>query len=231
MKLFLILYILLLYSCCPNKNVVYIESIPQNLINNDNRFDVNNSIYPVDKTFLYQCKIEHNNKLLNTELKYIKLIIQGTTKPFSNFDPDYSQTVIKFEYLDKSKKRILYERTGLVENAFNIWMHPPRQADLDVLQLSAFPYVKFNSFKKWKWVLDASYGRYQNLHLTHYYKKQEEKLYKTNLGKLKCTLIKAETKSSIKTTRSEFLFNQKFGFIKMKFFTIENTTITLELLK
>jgi len=48
-------------------------------------------------------------------------------EPFSKFDANYSQTVIKYEYLDENKKRIVWERTGLVENDVTIWFsYSPR---------------------------------------------------------------------------------------------------------
>ncbi len=225
------IFVVFSLSCTSKKNSVYYETIPNDLINDENRFDLDNKVYPINREILYKCVIEHNSRTLDVELKYIRMTIQGTTKPFSNFDSDYSQTVIKFEYLDRNKKRIIWERTGLVENDINIWLHPPRNADLDVLQLSAFPYIKLNAIKNWKWELDASYASYQHVHLTHYYKKHQESIYESNLGKLKCVLVEAITKSRIGTTNAEFLYHDELGFVKMKFFTIEDTTITLDLIK
>lgn len=229
---FIIILVIFSFSCTSKKNSVYFETIPNDLINNENRFDRDNKVYPVNREILYQCTIEHNNSVLDVELKYIRMTIQGTTKPFSNFDPEYSQTVIQFEYLDQNKKRIVWERTGLVENNNNIWLHPPRQADLDVLQLSAFPYIKLGAINNWKWELDASYASYQNVHLIHYYKKNKPRIYQSNLGDLKFVLVEAITKShKTKTTNSEFLYHDDLGFVKMKFFTIEDTTITLDIIK
>ncbi|GGW59477.1 hypothetical protein DFQ11_1011059 [Winogradskyella epiphytica] len=142
-----------------------------------------------------------------------------------------AKLLLSFEYLDSNKKEIARERTGLVENKINIWLHPPRNIDLDVLQLSAFPYIKLNAVKKWKWELQAAYGSYESTLLTHYYKKHHEQLYDSNFGQLKCVLVEAITKSSIGTTTAEFLYNNDLGFVKMKFSTIEDTTITLEMLK
>lgn len=219
------------FGCTLKKNSIYFETLPKIYMNNENRFDLDNKVYPVNREILYQCTIEHNGSVLNVELKYIRMTIQGTTKPFSNFDPEYSQTVIQYEYLDQNKKRIILEKTGLAENNINIWLHPPRQADLDVLQLSAFPYIKLNAVKNWKWELDAAYASYQNVRLIHYYKKREQSPYETNLGKLKCVLVEATTKSGIGTTKAEFLYHHELGFVRMKFFTIEDTTITLDIIK
>ncbi|WP_179349148.1 hypothetical protein [Winogradskyella pacifica] len=232
MKLYYILVFLILsFSCSSKKNSVYFESIPSQYVDNEYKFDLDNVVYPINREVLYQCTIEHSNSVLDTNLRYVRMIIQGTTKPFSSFDPTYSQTVVKFEYLDHNKKQITRERTGLVENKINIWLHPPRQTDLHVLQLSAFPYIKLNAIKNWKWKLVGTYGRYESVQLTHHYKKNEERIYTSDLGQLKCVLVEAITKSRIGTTTAEFLYNDELGFVKMKFSTIEDTTITLEMIK
>lgn len=226
----IIVLLIVNFSCSPAKNSVYFEKIPNNLIHNENRFDLDNVVYPVNREILYQCIIEHNKKEVDVEVKFIRMIIQGTTKPFSNFDPDYSQTVIKFEYLDENKKLIISERTGLVENEVNIWMHPPRSSDLKVLQLSAFPYIKLNAKKNWKWNLEASYGDFQNVHLTHYYKKRTAVIYNSKLGRLECVVVDAIAKSRKRKSNAEFFYNEDLGFVKMTFHTIEDTSITLEMI-
>ena len=232
-KCYILVFLIISFSCSSKKNSIYFETIPKQYIDNENRFDLDNVVYPVNRKVLYQCTIKNNNNLSvrDTDLRYVRMIVQGTTKPFSSFDPDYSQTVIKFEYLDVNKKQIARERTGLVENKINIWLHPPRQIDLHVLQLSAFPYINLNAIKKWKWKLDASYGNYQNVNLTHYYKKNKEVMYDLDLGQFKCVLVEAISKSRIGTTKAEFLYNDELGFVKMQFSTIEDTTITLEMIK
>lgn len=220
-----------LLSCASKKNnEIYVEIIPDQLLSNENRFDLDNKVYPVNREVLYRCTIEKDQKILEIELRYIKMTIQGTTKPFSNFHPDYSQTVIQFKYLDKDFKVITSERTGLIENDKNIWMHPPRSDDVGILQLSAFPYIKLDATKRWQWKLDAAFQNYQDVHLTHNYKKGKSINYQNDLGNIVCTPIYATSKSYLGTTTSNFLFNETYGFIQLKFMTIENTTITLDLI-
>lgn len=228
MKNYIVVLSLLFFSCASKKNNdVYVETIPNHLLTNENRFDLDNKIYPVDREILYSCTIQKGDEVLDLNLKYIKLTIQGTTKPFSEFDSDYSQTVIKFEYLDENYDRIIWERTGLIENDNNIWMHPPRNGDLGILQLSAFPYIKFGATKRWKWKLDAAYSTYQDVHLTHSYVKGNSIEFKGNV----CIPIEATSKSHIGTTTSEFFYNKSLGFVQLKFHTIENETITLEMIE
>ncbi|HUH27561.1 hypothetical protein [Gelidibacter sp.] len=231
MKYIIIIALLILnFNCSSTKNTVYFEAAPADLIHDENRFDLDNEVYPVNREILYQCIIEKNEMKLDVEVKFIRMSIQGTTKPFSNFDPNYSQTVIKFDYLDQNKKTIISERTGLVENNVNIWLHPPRNSDLGVLQLSAFPYIKLNAIKNWEWNLEASYGNFQKVHLAHYYKKRTPVSYNSKLGPLECVVVDATTKSTMGKTNAEFLYHDELGFVKMTFHTIDGNKITLEMI-
>lgn len=232
MRKFIVIVVFFVLSCASHKNEdVYVETIPQHLLHDENRYDLDNKVYPVQREIVFKCSIKRGNEVLDLDLKYIRMTIQGTTKPFSNIDPDYSQTVIQFEYLDENYDRIIWERTGLIENDKNIWLHPPRNADLDVLQLSAFPYIKFGAIKKWQWKLHAAYANYQDVNLIHSYKKEKPIKFNSHIGVLNCIPIQATSESHIGTTTSEFLYNEDYGFVKLAFHTIEGTTITLELLK
>ena len=227
----IIVFALITSGCSTRRNAVFVESISKDNKNDEYQYDRDNTVYSLKRQFIYSCKIEFDNKEIDIDLKYIRLSVQGTTKPFSNFDPEYNQTVIQFEYLDKNFNEIIRERTGVIENDKNIWMHPPRNADLDVLQLSAFPYYKYGSVKNWKWELDAAYANYKDVHLTHTYKKGKRTSYKSTFGTLDCELISALTESYVGNTTSEFIFHDTYGFVSLKFNTVENTTIILDLIE
>ncbi|AEH01221.1 hypothetical protein Lacal_1373 [Lacinutrix sp. 5H-3-7-4] len=147
MKQLMFVLVFIIVSCASQKDEVYVEKISKEFINNEFKYDIDNKVYLVNKKFLYSYSLIHNDKLVDLDLKAIRLTIQGTTLPFSKFDPDYNQTVIKYEYLDEKGKLMFSERTGLIENNNNIWIHPPRQGDAGILQLSAFPYIKLNNKK------------------------------------------------------------------------------------
>lgn len=232
MKTCLLILVFVALGCASIRHGdVYVETIPKHVLDNDNRFDLDNKIYTLNREILYKCSVIRDDKVLDLSLKYIRMIIQGTTKPFSDFDPDYSQTVIKFEYLDDNLDPIISERTGLIENEKNIWLHPPRSGDLGILQLSAFPYIKLDKTRKWQWELDAAYANYQDVHLTHTYVKKKSITFNSQFGILSCIPIAATSESHIGTTTSEFLYHAEHGFVQLKFHTIEGTTITLELLQ
>ncbi len=56
-------------------------------------------------------------------------------------------------------------------------------------------------------------------------------MHELKMGQLSCVFIEATTKSQkTRTTNSEFLYHDELGFVKLKFFTLEDTVITLEMI-
>jgi len=100
-----------------------------------------------------------------------------------------------------------------------------------IIQLSAFPYIKLNKVKKWKWKLEASYENYQNIKLRPTYKKLDDYKYKGRFKGLICTPIIAETESELGLTNSKFLYNKDYGFVFLEFNNIDNSKIILELVE
>jgi hypothetical protein len=232
MRIVFVLFLILVTNCAFSQDSIFVEEIPENLIGNEHRFDLDNKIYPVGKEFLFKFSISKNDTILESETDLIKLDIIGTTKPFSEFDSSYSQTVIQFTYFDKNKKLLLTEKTGLIENDTNIWFHPPRFKEAGILQLSAFPYIKHNKQQKWTWKLEAGFEKYTDVHLIHYYQREKTIEYKSaSLGALLCEEIIGKSESQIGTTHSYFLYNGKIGFVLLEYFNIDGSKITLTLIK
>lgn len=225
------LLFILFAGCSSSQHSIFVEKVPKNLLDDENRFDLDNKIYPIGKELVFKFTISKNYSLLNSEIDLINLEILGTTKPFNKLDPDYSQTVIKYTYFDKNGKLLLTEKTGLIENDRNIWFHPPRSNDAGILQLSAFPYIKFNDKRKWKWNLEAAYSNYGSEVYKHKYTQNNSVLYESNLGRLLCDVILAETESSNGYTTSRFLYNNQYGFVLLEFSNLDGTKITLTLIK
>lgn len=223
--LLIVCFFCLITNCQPSKNQIFFEQGSLNNKNPENKYDIDNSTYKVNNSYLYTFSVYKENEKINSIIKYIRLNIIGGTKPFSNFNPNYNQTVIQYEYLDSEYSILFSEKTGLVENNKNIWLHPPRTHDAGILQLSAFPYLKFEKTKKWTWKLEASYEDYKNLNLVHEYKKEENVIY----GNLNCIQINAETRSEAGSTSSKFIFNDPTGFLLMEFENLDKTKIKLEL--
>jgi hypothetical protein len=215
-------------SCSSSKDSVFVETIPSDLKDDDYRYDRDNKVYLIGREFLYKFSFSKNDTILKSDVEHIRLEVQGTTEPFSRFSPDYDQTVIEYSYLDKNSNVLSQEKTGVIENDRNIWLHPPRSQEAGILQLSAFPYIKFDR-KKWNWDLEAAYSNYKAEVYRHTYSKSKSHLYQSELGPLLCETIFAETESSNGKTSSRFLYNKDYGFILLEFLNIDGTKITLAL--
>ncbi len=231
-KFFLIIMAVILSCVSPSNDSIFVEDIPNNLIDDENRYDRDNIIYTIGREFLYKFSLTKKGVAIKSEIHYISLKVLGTTKPFSKFDPDYNQTVIEYSYINEEGVVLSKEKTGVIENKNNIWIHPPRSLDAGILQLSAFPYIKFGNKKKWKWNLEASFEGYQNVNLINNYRKKRSFIYESEyLGSLQCADIKGLTNSEIGSTSSNFIFNTYYGFVLLEFINIDNTAIRLTLIK
>ncbi|MEW5675461.1 hypothetical protein ABGT15_04035 [Flavobacterium enshiense] len=148
----------------------------------DNKYNVDNKIYIVGKTFTYSYYHQNSEgkKLLIAkgeeikkenysvfDWKFIeaekqndetvkKIILKPVTQnPFKEDISDYTQTVISYEYLMNNNRSSIMETTGVIENEMNVWMHPPRSQYFEILELNPFPYIKapYKIGTKWNWKL------------------------------------------------------------------------------
>ena len=225
-----LLALILSVSCKSTHDSVFVEKIPDDLVEDEFRYDRDNKVFTVGREFLYKFSLSKGDSILRSDIDYIELKVLGTTKPFSRISEDYSQTVIEFNYLDSNNKLLFKEKTGVIENSRNIWVHPPRSGEAGILQLSAFPYIKFGKVTNWNWKLGASYNEYQNVHLIHSYKKGSIVNFNYHsIGDIPCLEINGITTSEIGSTTSYFLYNDNYGFVYMEFRNIDETIIKLTL--
>lgn len=232
MKYFFLLMTVLNLSCGSTSDDIFVEKIPNHLLNDKNRFDLDNTIYTLGREFIYEFSLKKDGESLFSEIEKIKLKVLGTTEPFSKFNPDYSQTVVQYSYIDINGRLLSKEKTGIIENSKNLWIHPPRTLDAGILQLSAFPYIKFGNSQTWRWNLEASYQEYQDLNLRNEYQKKESVAFSSEkLGEIKCIEIIGQTKSEVGLTNSKFLFSRTHGFVFLQFENIDGTEITLKLIE
>lgn len=223
-------------SCNPLKmdnNKVYIEKIPKEYINDENRFNVDNKIYMVGNNFLYEFqRFNNNNEIIDSPISKIEFIVLEGLDPFKKNHPDYSQTVFKMNYYDDLNNVISVEKTGLIENDKNIWLHPPRIGIMNVLQMNAFPYIKLNeNLNRWEWQLEASYKSYKKIKLTHKYERKAKETLIFNNKKIICEVIESNTISSIKKSSAKFYFNSEYGFVKLIFRNFDSSSYVFKLSK
>lgn len=235
MRIFITFFLFFLFSCKSKLNLVEvkIESIEESMKLSENRYDLDNDIYRVGRVFKFIAKIIEDEKLLDEYL--IDLKVLGTTKPFSDYEPEYNQTVFQMIYKDILGELLTAEKTGLVENSNNLWMHPPRNEypSFRKLQLNAFPFVLYPLKKeKWTWNLGAGFGEFGNTLISHDYINHGKEIFVVNNEKLECWEITCNSHSKEGVlTSSVFLYNEKLGFVKMVFNTFDNQQYVLELME
>lgn len=230
-NVFLSLLILIINGCSVN-NKIFVEQILPKYSHLENKYNLDNTIYKEERHFLFKYKRILNDSIINTNVEFIKVMITNNREPFTRFDKDYSQTVMRLEYLDQDGKIILTERTGLIENDKNVWLHPPRSGELEILQMAPFPYIKLSPLEKsWKWQLKASYKNYKNVELKYKYSKGEKIKKQTSIGELLVIPVTAEVKSSLGDYTSKFMFNAQYGFVFLDFENFDGTHDILELIE
>ena len=179
---------------------------------------------------------KHNNET-------IKEIILKTNSgnPFEEDDPNYYQTSISYEFLQKNGKYFTKEITGGIENEKNVWIHPPRSNFFKILELNPFPYIKapYKVGTKWNWKLkigdhwsDKRWMEWKGgIENVYDYEIIGKKKIETKLGNLECFIIKSNAKSRIGKTELISYFNENYGFVKLDYKNIDGTKTILELEK
>ncbi len=149
---------------------LYVEKF-DDTVTYDNRFNSNNTIYKVCKTFVFSYIYEDQNgdrfffekednevqfgqeeftkwsmvpeqtPNKRTITHFANEIIPGL-ETFKEIDPDYNQTVFKFYDIQSNEKRRERGRTGLIENEMNVWMHPHRHGLFAMLEFAPFPFIQ-----------------------------------------------------------------------------------------
>ena len=206
----------------------FVEKISLVQKNNDNKYDLDNKIYKVGRVFKF--KIQYTNLTKDTLVeKFLEFEIIGGTKPFSDIDSTYSQTVMKIKYLNNEDKLLAFERTGIIENETNTWLHPPRSNIFHILQLNAFPFfIKSESVKKrWSWELECSHDIFKNIIISHKY--FQKKIISSFKGEEKY-IIKSYSKSKAGLGKTINLFNDLYGFTEMKFINYDRSFFSFKLI-
>jgi len=134
------------------------------------------------------------------------------------------------------------EKTGLIENSKNIWMHPPRMALFKILELNPFPYVKFpcEIGEEWIWKLtigdmwgDERWKTWNGQIENNYFYKivEKEKITTQFYENIDCWIIDATAKSELGETFLRSYFNEQIGFVKWEYINIDNSKIIFEIKK
>lgn len=235
----------------------------------DENFNLNNNVYIINKKFTFKYFYEDKegkkylmkkgkqieqpggyytndwdftdiNDLSNNVVKEILLtIIPGN--PFEGRIKDYNQTGLSYKYITNNNSVYSSEKTGIVENQKNTWMHPPRNDLFQILELNPFPFIKtpLEIGNKWNWSLDIGdiwgderWLKWKGLITNKYsYEITDIKEIQTFLGKINCYIIESKAISRIGETKLISYYNKEFGFVKMEYVNIDGSKLILELEK
>lgn len=224
----------------------------------ENRYNHNNKIYTVGKTFSFTYHYEDKkgdkflirqnglnwkfvpaNKPDTNAVSQIFMKVKSGLSPFIQQLPDYNQTVVLYEFQQQNGEFMNNEMTGIIENSKNIWMHPPRSHLFKILELNPFPYIKapYEVGTKWNWKLifgehwaDKRWLEWkgENENIYSYQISKKTKL-STKIGDLECFVVESEAKSQLGITKLTSFFNEKYGFVKLNYTNIDGTKLVMEI--
>ena len=232
---------------------------------NKNFFNLDNNIYKPGVEFKFSYQIIKNGESLmvrvdktgdtktpnwtfvkeqnvdSLTIQYLSFTILEGYGGLDHLFPDYSQTVIQQNYY--STNRLLFNgATGLIENMYNVWLHPFRGKYFSVLEFSPFPYIKFPAKpgSNWKWILNDISERWSDKRIIEYSGKQQAnyeykitgiKTLNTSLGKLNCVVTEAIANTSLGTSKLTSYFNKKYGFVALDYSNIDSSTVKFKLIE
>ncbi len=171
----------------------------------------------------------------------VKISVMPGLSPMIQINPNYNQTIIKFNYYSQNDRVPFGGSSGVIENEKNIWVHPPRDKYFKILELNPFPFIKapFEIGNKWSWQLEIgdfwSDHRWKiwkgNIVNNYEYMITGKKEINTLIGKIDCYIIVATAKSRLGETHLTSYFNAKYGFVKLNYTNIDGSNTNLTLVK
>ena len=214
------------------------------------KIDKNNRIYTLGREFVFGIKIaqndstfflkendvenfELNNKIDSLKISEIHLTI---IKPKLFQRTNKKQTEVFYSYEPNPKS---ISSTGIVENAENIWIHPPRNGFFKSLETCPFPYIKLNKPIGYKWTDSMSIGNHwsngkwgewnDRLLLTYHYQIIGKEILNSKLGEIECFVINAFATSNIGKSKLKAYYSNKYGFMKLEYTLFTGIKVDLNL--
>ncbi|SDC68974.1 hypothetical protein [Williamwhitmania taraxaci] len=129
---------------------------------------------------------------------------------------------------------ISVKETGVGESSERIFLHPPRKDKYAILEFSPYPIVHFplSVGKVWNWNLEIgqfwakqagikNFGEVYNFKYAYKVTKDTSILFDKSF--VKCFVIEANCKSPYGNSRLISYFNEKYGFIKMRYLNMDGS--------
>ncbi len=141
--------------------------------------------------------------------------INGNQKPY------------QYKYYNSEFEKIEMEATGLIENEFIIWLHPPRGRYFKILELNPFPEIQFDK-ENWQTTLEVGEHWGNERWKTWKGNIVISSVYNYNRDEGRVTAI---AKSELGTTHLITDFDITNGLKKLDYTNIDGSRIVLELIE
>lgn len=156
--------------------------------------------------------------------------------------PGFEQSVITYDYLLNDGQKVLFEGTGLVENEYNVWIHPPRNNMFNILEINPFPFIQapYVIGNKWQWTLNKVSNNWADIRWREWegiidvennYTITDITLVETYLGKMECYIIHATGTSPVGNSSLIAYFNIDIGFVKLDYTNVDSSKLVIEVSK
>ena len=150
-------------------------------------------------------------------------------------------TQINYNYYSRYDIVPNFEKSGIIENSMNIWLHPPRSNWFRMTEINPFPYIKspFEVGKSWAWELEIGdqWGNKNwktwdgNILNRYFYKITSKEIINSVFGKLLCYVIFSTAYSEIGQTSLTAYFNETYGFVKLFYKNIDGSELLMNLVE
>lgn len=190
---------------------------------------------PIDKAWIY-LPIEELGP--ETTIKARLSVVEGYGR-LGRFLTKKNFTFVTYEHIRFDGKATNNVQVGIVENAKNIWLIPPRGQLFNMLQSCPYPFIQapFEVGHTWTWndkvskrFGDPRWGDWQGEEeMSYTYEITAKKQFDTKFGLLECYEVQARGRGLIGSSSLTSLFHPDYGFIRMTFKHINNSQTVLEL--
>lgn len=150
-------------------------------------------------------------------------------------------TQVKYNYSNRLDTLSNFEKSGIIENKMNVWLHPPRSNQFRMTEINPFPYIKrpYEVGNTWTWDLEIGdqWGNWLwkewngNIKNQCFYTITGKEIISSAFGKILCYVVKSNAESEIGSTSLTAYFSEKFGFVKLFYTNIDGSELVMNLVK
>jgi hypothetical protein len=150
------------------------------------------------------------------------------------------ESLLQYDYLNKERRGIKHEQTGLVEVCKDITIRLPRENHFLITELNPYPEIKEPFVKDNTWQSTTStvsdvggsqkWKTWQgSVEINSTYRIRDIQTIKTNIGFLKCFVVESTAQSVLGETRLVSYFNEEYGFVKLNFTNIDGSYLVMDI--